>query len=225
VSKSKNKTSEAVILLHGLGRTKYSFLKLAFALKADYQVVNLGYPSRRYSIETLAELAITPALERCQEAARVHFVTHSMGGILVRQYLTNHAIKQLGNTVMLGPPNKGSKLVDFFLNQAVLAPVFKRINGPAGCQLGTDHTAVPTTLGEACFNLGVIAGNVNRNPIFNTIMGDDHDGKVSVDSSKLTGMNDHIVMPVDHTFMMQNTQVIAQIKHFLREGEFRRGIV
>ncbi len=211
---------EAVILLHGLGRTKYSMLKLAFSLRKKYQVVNLGYPSRSYSIETLATMAIAPALERCEGASKVHFVTHSMGGILVRQYLSQNTISNLGHTVMLGPPNSGSEIVDFFSKQATLGAAFARINGPAGVQLSTAEDAKPKQLGGVDYSVGIIAGTVNHNPVWARIMPDEHDGKVSVASSKLQGMADHLILKVDHTFMMQNALVIEQIKYFLEQGEF-----
>ncbi len=213
-------SKEAVILLHGLGRTRFSLIKLAFSLRNDYQIVNLGYPSRRYCVETLAELAIKPALEKCQSARKVHFVTHSMGGILVREYLRQHTITNIGHTVMLGPPNSGSELVDFFMNKPVLNTLFQRINGPAGTQLGTDDDSKPNQLGAAEFSLGVIAGNRSKNPVWSRLMPDQHDGKVSVESSKLSGMTDHLVLDVDHTFMMQNSTVISHVKHFLKHGAF-----
>lgn len=213
---------EAVILLHGLGRSKFSLFRMANSLKADYQVVNLGYPSRRYSIETLAELAITPALELSRGASKVHFVTHSMGGILLRQYLSCHTIANLGNTVMLGPPNQGSELVDFFLKRPILGPLFSNINGPAGQQLGTTASAKPLSLGEVNFNLGVIAGTQSKNPVLASLMDGPNDGKVSVERSKIKGMTDHLVMPVDHTFMMQRHDVIAQVQHFLTHARFNR---
>ncbi len=209
-------------MLHGLGRTKFSLFKIAKALRKEYQVINLGYPSRRHSIETLAELAITPALELSKDAPIVHFVTHSMGGIVLRQYLAQRHIRNLGNVVMLGPPNQGSELVDFFRQQLFLSLIFKSVNGPAGQQLGTGPADKPSELGHVAFNLGIIAGTENRNPLLNKLMNGQHDGKVSVERSKITGMTDHLVMPVDHTFMMQQQAVIHQIEHFLSHTQFDR---
>ena len=212
---------EAVILLHGLGRTRFSLNKMASALRAHYQVINQGYPSRRYPIEKLAEQAIGKSLEQCPDAEKVHFVTHSMGGILVRQYLAQNTIENLGHTVMLGPPNQGSELVDFFMSKPLLSSLFKSINGPAGIQLNTSKIGKPANLGDANFKLGVIAGTKNYNPLFNMLIPGAHDGKVSVESSKLAGMQAHLVMPVDHTFMMQNDKVIEQVKSFIAKGVFR----
>ncbi len=221
--------------MHGLGRTRFSLFRLGLALKPRYQVINLGYPSRKHSIERLAELAIEPALNLCKNAPKVHFVTHSLGGILVREYLRKHdtvvddarpenhrKIENLGRTVMLGPPNQGSELVDFFLGTPILSSLYRTLNGPAGTQLGKTRDSKPNTLGSAAFEVGVIAGNQSNNPAFNRIMRGPHDGKVSVESSRLDGMSDHLIMNVDHTFIMQKHSVIKQIQHFLEFGEFHR---
>lgn len=216
-------TKEAVILLHGLGRTRYSLRKLEASLSDNYHVINLGYPSRQHSIEVLANMAIAPALALAENASKIHFVTHSMGGILVRQYLTTQKINKLGNTVMLGPPNNGSELVDFFLENPLLKQLFKTLNGPAGTQLGIADSATPKILGKANFNTGIISGSQSTNPFFNRIIDGPHDGKVSVASSKLKGMCDHIILPVNHTFMMQNHSVINQVQHFLRFTRFDHG--
>lgn len=209
--------AECVILLHGLARTDTSMSTLEKALiQHNYKTVNTKYPSRKYEIEELAMEVLPKAIDKCKASDTIHFVTHSMGGILVRQYLSTNSIDKLKNTVMLGPPNKGSEIVDKLSNLWV----FNVINGPAGKQLGTAETSTPNSLGEANFNLGIIAGEKSVNPILSRLLPSPNDGKVSVESTKLEGMSDHISMPVSHTFMMNNDDVIRQILHFLEKGEF-----
>jgi pimeloyl-ACP methyl ester carboxylesterase len=220
--KGGKKKNECVILLHGLGRSRFSLLKLEVLLSKEYQVINKTYPSRKHTIEELAKIAIEPVLNSdSAHYSKIHFVTHSLGGILVRQYLSQHSIKNLGNVVMLGPPNQGSELVDFFQRSPALSRLYRAINGPAGTQLGTDRYSRPIELGSVDFKLGVIAGSKNRNPIFSRILPGDSDGKVSVSSSKVDGMTEHLVLPVDHTFMMLDEQVIKQIEHFLIYSKFQ----
>lgn len=215
--------NECVILLHGLGRTRYSMNKLASELMNTYGVVNDTYPSRKHTIEELAKIAVGGALSKClDDYSKVHFVTHSLGGILVRQYLRDHHVPKLGNVVMLGPPNGGSELVDFFQKSPFLDRLFSSTNGPAGRQLGTADSSTPNTLGEVDFPLGVIAGTKNFNFIYSQIMPNDSDGKVTVESSKVDGMSDHLVLPVDHTFMMRDRRVIHQVKAFIKDGQFER---
>ena len=134
----------------------------------------------------------------------------------MRQYLTANRIANLGRTVMLAPPNHGSEVVD----KLSKLPGFKLANGDAGMQLGTGEGSVPTGLGAVNFDLGVIAGTRTVNPILSTLLPNPDDGKVSVASTRVAGMNDHIELPVSHTFMMRNRKVIAQTLHYLQQGKF-----
>jgi len=211
--------AECVILLHGLARTAGSMEKLADALSEEkYHVVNLGYPSRDHAIEVLAELAIKPALKQCPEQSKVSFVTHSLGGILVRQYVSKNDIPNMNRVVMLGPPNQGSEVVD----KLSAVPGYYLINGDAGMQLGTSKDSIPNSLSSANFDLGIIAGTRSINLILSTLIPGKDDGKVSVERTRLEGMNDHIVMPVTHAFMMKNNKVIQQVIHYLSAGKFNK---
>ncbi|MBN1906699.1 MAG: alpha/beta hydrolase [Deltaproteobacteria bacterium] len=216
---SNSLADECVILLHGLARSSSSFNRMESVLKDNgYFTVNYNYPSRKYSIEKLAKDSIDNALAQCPANGRVHFVTHSLGGILVRQYLSTGKIKNLGKVVMLGPPNKGSQVVDKLKN----VPGFEFINGPAGRQLGTDSMGIPARLGPAEFEVGIIAGTRSINPILSSMLPDPDDGKVSVENTKLAGMADHITLPVSHPFLMKNDEVIKQVIYFLQNGKFIR---
>ena len=211
--------TDSVILLHGLARSEKSMTPLHRALEQQgYCVANIGYDSRSANVETLAVEAIAPALELCPADKPVHFVTHSLGGILVRQYLAHHEIVNLGRVVMLGPPNQGSEVVDKLHDM----PGFHFINGDAGLELGTGAASVPNQLGEATFDLGIIAGTRSVNLILSTIIPGTDDGKVSVESTRLEGMNDHLQLGVTHTFMMRNEAVIEQVIHYLQNGQFKR---
>lgn len=209
--------ADSVILLHGLARSDRSMKKLEQALlNKGYSVHNVSYASTRKNIERLAEEAIGPTLKLCSKEHRLHFVTHSLGGILVRQYLSHHEIENLGRVVMLGPPNQGSEVVDKLRN----FPGFHFINGDAGLELGTGESSVPRKLGAANFDLGIIAGTRSINLILSQMISGPDDGKVSVANTRLEGMHDHLELPVTHPFMMRNTRVIEQVIHYLETGSF-----
>jgi triacylglycerol lipase len=212
---------ECVILLHGLGRTRFSMNKIAHHLKdAGYRVVNQGYPSTNADIETLARVNIGKALAdpECKSAEKIHFVTHSLGGILVRQYIQNHTIPNIGRIVMLAPPNKGSEVADALKNNFF----YKWIMGQAGQQLGTDVKSIPNTLKPVDMDLGIITGNKNGSPWFSSLIPGDDDGKVSVESAKLKGMDDFLVVACGHTFIMRDPDVIDQIAFYLQHGRFKK---
>lgn len=212
---------EWVILLHGLARTKASMAKMERRLgAAGFGVLNVGYPSRRLRIEEIAGTRLPAAVAECRRkgARKIHFVTHSMGGILVRCYLESERPPELGRVVMLAPPNGGSETVDRLKDHFF----FKWLNGPAGRQLGTDAESLPLRLPPADFEVGVIAGDRSINWILSTMIPGPDDGKVSVARARLAGMTDFIVIHATHPFIMNHRAAIRQTIFFLKTGAFSR---
>jgi len=215
------KQNECVVLLHGLARSAESMDKIELALRANgYQTANIDYESADATIAALTKEAIGSGLKACQafEPKRIHFVTHSLGGILVRYYLEAGSINNLGRTVMLAPPNQGSEAADFFMD----FPGFEALFGESGRQLGTGPDSIPRQLGPAHFDVGIIAGDRTIDPISSLVLPNPDDGKVSVKSTRLEGMSDFIVVPHSHAFIMKNDEVIRQILFFLQNGQFDR---
>lgn len=211
-----------VVLLHGLGRTSYSMKYLEYSLAAaGFQVLNLDYPSTKYPIEQLVnylEEKITQSGLNRRDGSKVHFVTHSLGGILVRGYLKQQQLPRLGRVVMLSPPNQGSELADQLRNNRF----YQWATGPAGQQLGTESSSFPNQLGPVEFELGVITGNNTLNPLYSSWIPGEDDGKVSVARAKVAGMLDFLVVPHSHTWIMNSREVIAQVIYFLDTGSFFR---
>ena len=216
----QEKSSECVVLLHGLGRTRRSMKKIERRLEDEgFTVWNRGYPSTSKTIKALAESRIPEAIAFCRRrnALKIHFVTHSLGGILVRMYLQENKLPDGSRIVMLGPPNSGSEVVDRFKNFSV----FKWLCGPAGQELGTDLQSTPNRLRPVRADIGVIAGVKSYDPWFSAGIPGEDDGKVAVASTMLNEMNDFITVECAHGFIMNNREVIEQVVFYLQNGHFR----
>jgi pimeloyl-ACP methyl ester carboxylesterase len=210
---------DGVVLLHGISRTARSFRKMQTAVEAEgYAVLNLGYASRRKALEALAE-DIHPAIDLFADGIEgsVHFVCHSMGGLLARVYLARYRPKRLGRVVMLGTPNGGSEIADRLKNFGAYRAFF----GPAGQQLGTQRDAdINAMLPAVDYPVGIIAGNRSIYPITSVMLPKPHDGRVSVGNTRLEGMADHIVIGASHPWLVRNGEAIEQTIAFLKGGQF-----
>lgn len=211
--------NDYVVILHGILRTKRHMRKLATHLSArGYEVLNLNYPSTKQSLEALANSTWQQVDALTTEDKPIHFIGYSMGGLLVRAMLSKHRPTQLGRVVQLASPNHGSEVADFLRDFWI----YKMLYGPAGQELTTNNEAVAALLGEVDYELGVIAGDFVYDPITPFIMKGPNDGLVSVESTKLAGMKDHITVRASHTFFPSNKTVLAQTAHFLAHGAFDR---
>ncbi|MDA0679431.1 MAG: alpha/beta fold hydrolase [Proteobacteria bacterium] len=211
---------ECVVLLHGLARTSSSMERMkSFLENSGYQVANIDYPSRDYKVEELAPMAVEEGLRQCRAKIginRVHFVTHSLGGILVRYYFSQNEVETLGRVVMLAPPNQGSAAADELQEW----PGFEWLNGPAGYQLGKGEDSIPLQLGIPTFEFAVIAGDESIDPVTSAVLENPDDGRVSVADTYLDGMRDFRLVSTSHAFIMQNSDVFELIESFLETGKF-----
>lgn len=217
-------TRACVVLLHGVALSGWAMRPLADAVeRAGYRAVNLSYPSRTRTIGELADDWLPAQLlaHGAGTAPRVHFIAHSMGGLVVRRFLAGQRPENLGRVVLLGPPNHGSAAADRARKWAALRWIVG-VNLPA---LGTGEEAVAPRLGRADFELGIIAGSAHLNPLFGSALEGEHDGVVTLASARLEGMGDFLVVPHSHTVMLWRGAVIVQAVHFLRTGKFRREAV
>lgn len=210
--------SDCVVLLHGLARVSNAMHELEVKLgRSGYAVANINYPSRKHPVPVLARMALNDGLEACRDSSdgRIHFVVHSMGGILLRYYLAENDIPELGRSVMLGTPNQSAELVDRLRSW----PGFSLL-GPGAKSLGTDASGIVRELGPVDFELGIIAGDTNINPLASLLLESENDSIVTVESTRVEGMQEHLVLPVIHTTMMRNNDLIDHVIHFLKTGNF-----
>ena len=212
-------SQDGVVLLHGISRTALSFRTMQTALEAaGFATLNIDYPSRHHALEALAEY-IHPAVALFAGGSegQLHFVCHSMGGLLARAYISKYRPEHLGRVVMLGTPNGGSEIADRFKN----ASLYRAWFGPAGQQLVTARDAATSALFPPVdYSVGIIAGNRPVDPVSSLFLPEPHDGRVSVEKTKLDGMADHIVIGASHPWLPGNRLAIAQTIAFLSEGRF-----
>ena len=212
---------DCVILLHGLGRTSLSMKGVEWYLKRrGYCVINARYPTSGVTVEQISQTYLAPLLtsDIAHSAAKINFVTHSQGGILLRQYLSEHSLPNLGRVVMLAPPNHGSAVVDRLKTNRFTRPFL----GPGYLELGTDAASLPNRLGSVNFDCGIIAGDFSWNPFLSHMLNGPNDGKVTLASAQVDGMRDLLVLPYSHTWLMWRKTTMRQIRCFLKNGRFER---
>ncbi len=211
---------DVVIFLHGIGHSKFYmlYLKRGFE-KQGYNTLNIDYPSTQRDIKSLASYLghMLKQHKIWSQYKRVHFVTHSMGGLVCGFYLQDLCDRQdqLGRVVMLGTPHGGSEIADKLQNFKPYQMIF----GPAGQELTT--TCRSSEQIEPFYDLGVIAGNKNWfYPLGRVIFNKPHDGCVSVESTQIKGLKDHLTLPVLHGMMCWSRRVRAHCIHFIQNGYF-----
>jgi len=206
----------AVILIHGIGRSSKCFNAMAATLaNEDCTVVGFDYPSTRVPIQESAAY-LHSVLQSLEGIDSIDVVAHSMGGLLLRSYLSKHKEPRFHRAVLVGVPNKGAQMADFLKNN----PLFKAVLGPAGQQLVTGKAGLVETLPTPDFEFGVLAGGRSQVRGFNPLLPGDNDSTVTVASTRLPGATDFLLLPVIHSFLMTDKSGITAVQHFLKDGRF-----
>ncbi len=211
--------NDVVILLHGMGRSRLAMLGVSdFLDKNQYIAINKSYPSLTKTIVELAAEVLPEVIAEAEsyQPRHIHFVTHSLGGIIVRQYLQEYRLPSGSRIVMIAPPNHGSEVIDHLEK----LPFYEQVMAPAGKELSFKNNKIINELKQINYQVGVIAGNKSIEPWFAWMLPKPNDGKVSVASTKLSEMADHIVLPYSHPLIMREKIVWQQVLHFLQHGEF-----
>lgn len=213
----KMNKSHLVILLHGIRKTNSCLKGLAkFIQNQGFSILNITYPSTKYSISELTDIINNRVKGKIKEHKTVSFVGFSMGGLVIRAYLNKYKISNLGKVVMVGTPNNGSEVADFFIGN----PLYKKLYGPAGMQLTTNQKKLGYLLGKVNYECGIISGSFPLDFCYLIMRKKASDGKVSVDSTKLKNMKDHIVLNVTHWYMPYSKTIWKYIVSFLKYSQF-----
>jgi pimeloyl-ACP methyl ester carboxylesterase len=211
-----------VVLVHGLGRTTRSMLVLERAARRrGYRVLNVAYASRGADVPAQAS-ALAATLRHDVPDGTLYVVTHSLGGILLRQAVATGELpaSRIARAVMLAPPSQGSEVADVFWHRRGLRALGRFTLGPAGASLGTSPASLVRRLPPVTFELGVIAGTRSVNPVFSWLIPGPDDGKVGVSRAAVPGMRAFVAVPHTHTFMMNAPDVVARTFAFLETGSF-----
>lgn len=219
VSTQSNSGSDYVVLLHGLWNKSSRLADFEDYFEGkNYQVLNLDYPSTEYSIEELEEKYLRPVLKAIplNKGQRVHFVTHSMGGILLRQFFRENEFDPAGRVVMISPPNQGSQWADRLKE----SDFYRSMAGPAAFDLRTRNNNFLKNLGPANFYLGVIGGNKSYFEGSEDTLPGANDGMVTIESMKLDGMKDMVIIHEHHRGLTENQEAMEQAEYFIIHGKF-----
>lgn len=209
-------TQDILFLIHGLHGAKKDMEKIGSEFSEQYQIVNFSYPSTNFPIEILVNSYLKPEISKYLNARNIHFITHSMGGILLRLYLKDYTINNLGKIIMISPPNQGSEVADFFYKTFF----YKLRYGPAGSEVttaGINALSLPTNLKT---DVGIIAGSGTQLPFFSWFIKGKDDGKISAEKTKLDNMSDFIVLPYSHDTIIFKNKTIIRIRNFLLNSSF-----
>jgi triacylglycerol esterase/lipase EstA (alpha/beta hydrolase family) len=208
-----------VILVHGLRAKSTIFQKMEKALlQQGYNVCRVDYPSTEYTIQALADTALNEAVRRCQQAGSdtLYFVGHSMGGILIRYFLQENEVSPLGKVVFISTPHHGTELV----NKLAWSKLFQNFNGPGGMQLGAAEDDFIQSLNVPDYDFAVIMSKRSINPVESMLISGKDDGRVPIESARLEGMQDFVLVKTNHHFSMKNDATIKQVISYLKTGQF-----
>lgn len=210
---------DIIVILHGIGMPKYRMSWVDFCLKrAGFKTLNIAYPSLRRNIESCADYVAEKIEQKTlANVHKIHFVAHSLGTLVTLRLLSTGRIAKAGRAVLIAPPYRGSEVADFLHN----APFFNFLFGPAGAQLTTPYRRDVSYSLPDNIEVGVIAGTrPYEYPFFLGVMKKTgvHDGLVSLESTRIPGIKDHITIRMSHSFLLEKST--SETVHFLTHGRF-----
>lgn len=210
-------SGKAVIVIHGMARSSKWMSKMGEgAEEAGYHSIPFDYPSLRVSIPDSAEY-LHQVIDSLQGVEEIHIIAHSMGGLVTRAYFLKHHDPRIKRVVLIGVPNQGAELADLFENDLL----YRQILGPGAQQLVTDADGLIPKLPVPPVEFGVIAGGSSTDSGFNPVIPGDDDGIVSVDSARLGGASDFVMLNCFHSRLVREEKSVNYAIHFLQTGQFR----
>jgi pimeloyl-ACP methyl ester carboxylesterase len=214
-----SRQSDTVVLVHGMGRGPVEMRLLASRIaRAGFEILRVRYqPFGPTTEQVVASVAKQIEARCCNLPGRIHFVGHSLGGLIIRAHLAANRPDVLGRVVLIATPNAGTPFVDKYRNRWWMG-----LAGPIARTLGTDAASFPNTLPTPNYPVGIIAGVKPSSITKQHQTSDIDDGIVPLASAKLSGMSDFITLKSTHAALRYRRDVARQTIAFLREGAFDR---
>ncbi len=216
---------KAIIVLHGLFRTRSCMASLSSSLakSGNYKTFCVGYPTTRGSIEAHAR-SLDNVVRSLEGMSEINFIAHSLGNLVVRRWLHDFAAaertlphgQKFGRMVMLAPPNRQPKLATILIRGALA----NYVAGPAAEAMATGWDKLEPKLAIPHFDFGVLAGGKSDGKGYNPLIPGDDDGVVTVESTRLPGAKDFRLLPVLHSFFMNDKRVHEYAMRFFEHGYF-----
>jgi triacylglycerol lipase len=205
-----NPDRETVILLHGMGRSQLSMYVLGRRFEAaDYNVHHFDYDDRK---NTVAEISaqLKRHISETVVSKKYHLIGHSLGNIVIRHGFNEAYPAGLGRIVMLCPPNQKPYMAKLLQENFI----YRLWTGVCGQELASHDFYQNLPIPKVDF--GIIAGNKGQNLTFSEA----NDAVITVESTRLKGSKDWIVLPHAHTFIMNFEDTFKNARNFLKSGTF-----
>ena len=208
----KTENEEYIILFHGIYGTEKDMKPIAEMLEnKNNNIISIQYPTNSDSVEIISEKYIKPVIDELDSDKKIHFVVHSMGSGILRYYLKNNSMDNLGKVVFISPPSHGSALADHFISK-----MLKDQLGEAVLQFSTKEDSFVNKLGDPDYSCYVLIGNKSNNPVYSAIIPGKDDGMVPLDGSKLDSCAYKVVNNTTHTSILKDKRTFDEIENYLK---------
>ncbi|MDD4149333.1 MAG: hypothetical protein PHE33_04835 [Bacteroidales bacterium] len=210
-----------VFLLHGYANPKSIMRKIDKDLrKGGFNTENYAYSSIYRDLDTIGKNLYLDIIK--QNLDSVSFVTHSMGGLVVRAMLkysgTDDDFPFIYRIVMISPPNQGADIADFLKSYAILRPLL----GPNVEKMETDSASYTNQLPIPCnIEIGIIIGKRGKKKGYNLLIEGDNDGLIKPENTLLGNEKDTISLELDHLSLIFRKKSRTKVIKFMKTGHFR----
>ncbi len=210
-------SGENVVLVHGIlrGSSSMNKIKIEF-IRQGFSVTGFDYTKKDGSIEEISD-SLHKKIKKFPKG-KIHFVTHSMGAVIVRSYISKYKPRNIGRVVMIAPPNNGSVYAAVLLH----LPFFEKIFGRSGMDIAEGENCIVNSLPVPEFEFGVIAGGTGYEIGLNPFLKGDNDGTVLLKETIIEGMADFMQIKGQHSFLLFNNEVISESINFIKNGKFQK---